>query len=114
MASKKKVAKRGSNKTPKVKILIELSRRARREVEKLLRSSKAGTITKAELNTGLKQAEAPLKQMLVYITATLNDMSRLQKRARGKTIDLKDLNAKLDVMRKRVKRMLNHTNGLHH
>jgi hypothetical protein len=113
MASKKTVTKSGSNKAPKVRILIELSRRARREVEKLLRSSKAGTITESELNTGLKQAEVPLKQMLDYINATLDDMSKLLKRTHGKTIKSKELSTKLDVVRRRVKRMLNHTNGYH-
>jgi hypothetical protein len=113
MASKKTVTKKVSHKTPKVRILIELSRRARREVEKLLRSNKAGTITKSELNTGLKQAEVPLKQMLVYINATLDDMSKLLKRTQGQAINSKQLNIKLDVVRRRVKRMLNHTNGFH-
>ena len=113
MASKKTVTKKGSHKAPKVRILIELSRRARREVEKLLRSNKAGTITEAELSTGLKQAEVPLKQMLVYINATLNDMSKLLKRTQGQAMNSKQLNTKLDVVRRRVKRMLNHTNGFH-
>jgi hypothetical protein len=116
MASKNSVTKKASRKAPKTEILIKLSRRARREVEKLLKRSEAGTITHAELNAGLKEAEAPLKQMLDYITKTLEDMLRLQKRTRGTTIDLKDLNAKLKAVRKSVYRLLNHSGpgDLHH
>lgn len=114
MASKRSVTARGSHKAPKVKILIELSRRARREVEKLLRHSEAGTITNAELKTGLKHAEVPLRQMRDYINATLSDISKLLKRTQTSTITKRELNIKLDAMRKRVKRMLNHSNGFHH
>lgn len=113
MASKKTATKRATPKTPKVKVLIELSRRARREVETLLRRSEAGTITMAEMKAGLKQAEAPLKQMLGYINNTLDDVSKLLKRTESKTINLKEFNAKLNVVRKQVKGMLNHTNGFH-
>ena len=45
MASKKKVTKRAARKVPKVKVLIQLSRRAKREIDKLLKGSKTGTIT---------------------------------------------------------------------
>ena len=114
MASKRSVTARGSHKAPKVKILIELSRRARREVEKLLKGSETGTITNAELNAGLKEAEVPLQQMRDYIDATLSDMSKLMKRTQASTITKKELNIKLDAMRKRVKRMLNHSNGYRH
>jgi hypothetical protein len=114
MASKKSVTKKGSHKVPKIKILIELSRRARREVDKLFKRSEAGTITNAEMNTGLKEAETPLKQMRDYIDTTLSDMSKLLKRTEANTITKKQLNIKLNVVRKRVKRMLNHGNGMHH
>jgi hypothetical protein len=113
MASKRSVTERGSHKVPKVKILIELSRRARREVDKLFKRSEAGTITNAELNTGLKEAEVPLEQMRDYINTTLSDMSKLLKRSQTSTISKKELNIKLNVVRKRVKRMLNHSNGVH-
>ena len=83
-------------------------------MEKLLKHSEAGTITNAELNTGLKEAEVPLKQMLDYINTTLDDLSKLLKRTQASTITKKELNIKLNVVRKRVKRMLNHGNGYHH
>jgi hypothetical protein len=114
MASKKSVTKRGSHKVPKIKILIELSRRARRDVEKLLKRSEAGTITNAEMSTGLKEAEEPLEQMRDYINTTLSDMSKLLKLTQASTITKRELNIKLNVVRKRVKRMLNHGNGMHH
>jgi hypothetical protein len=114
MASKRSVTAKGSQKAPKVKILIELSRRAKREVDKLLKRSEAGTITNAELNTGLKEAEVPLRQMRDYIDATLSDMSKLLKRTRASTITEKQLNIKLYAVRKRVKLMLNHSNGMHY
>lgn len=114
MASKRSVTARGSHKAPKVKILIELSRRARREVEKLLRRSEAGTIDNVELTKGLKEAEVPLQQMRDYIDATLSDMSKLLKRTQASTITKKELNTKLNAVRKQVKRMLNHSNGFHH
>jgi chromosome condensin MukBEF complex kleisin-like MukF subunit len=114
MASKRSVTARGSHKVPRVKILIELSRRARREVEKLLKRSEAGTIDNAELKKGLKEAEVPLRQMRDYINATLSDMSKLLKRTQASTITEKELNTKLNAVRKQVKRMLNHSNGFHH
>jgi hypothetical protein len=113
MATKRSVTKKGSNKAPKFKILIQLSTRARREVEKLLKRSEAGTISNAQLNTGLKKAEAPLEQMLDYINATLSDMSTLLKGAQNSTMTKKQLNIKLIAVRKRVKLMINHSNNDH-
>jgi hypothetical protein len=109
MASKKKLTKSGSQ-TPKVRILIQLSRRAKAEVVKLFKRTKAGTITKEELNTGLQKVEAPLKQMLNYINATLDDLSRL-KRDQTRTLATTDLKIRLRQVGKRVKRMFNHGNG---
>ena len=111
MASKKTVAKKRSPKDPKVKILIELSRRARREVDKLLKQSIAGTIDSAELNMGLNEAEAPLKQMLDYVKTTLSDLSQLQKLSLTRTLSKKQLNTKLKAVRRRMKLMSNHGNG---
>jgi len=114
MAAKRSVKPRETHKIPKVKILIELSRRARREVDKLLRRSEAGTITSADLNAGLKEAEVPLQLMRNYIDSTLSDMSKLLKLARASSISKREMNIKLNIVRKRVKRMLNHGNGMHH
>ncbi len=58
-------------------------------MDKLLKRSEAGTITNAELNTGLKDAEVPLRQMRDYIDATLSDISKLRKRTRASTITKK-------------------------
>lgn len=114
MASKRKVAAKVSNKVPKVKILIELSRRARREIDKLVRRSEAGTITNVEVSRGLKEAEVPLQQMRDYIDTTLSDVASLLKRAQASTITKKQMDIKLIAVRKQVKRMLNHENGFHH
>ena len=108
MASKKTVTKKGSHKAPKVKVLIQLSRRAKRELDKLLKRSEAGTITKGQLNTGLKEVAAPLKQMLDYIDVTLDDLSKLQKLNAIKTIATKQLNVDLQEIHRSVSRMLNH------
>jgi hypothetical protein len=114
MASKKTVTKRGAHKAPKVKVLIQLSRRAKREADKLLKRSKAGTITKEQLNTGLKEVAAPLKQMLDYIDATLDNVSKLQKRTAVRTITTKQLNIDLRKIDRGVNRMLNHEGPSHH
>jgi hypothetical protein len=114
MASKKTIKKTGSHEVPKVKILIELSRRAEREVKTLLKRSEAGTITNAELNTGLKEVAAPLKQMLDYIEATLEDVSKLQKRTELKTITTKQLSTDLHEIDRSVNLMLDHGDFPHH
>jgi hypothetical protein len=103
MASKKKVA------TPEFRIIIELSRRSTHEVKKLLKQLEAGAISKAELNTGLTKVEAPIKQMLDYIDAILDDVSKL-KRAQAGKIATKALEADLVEVGKRLKLMYNHWN----
>ena len=107
MASKKTATKRVSHKAPKVKVLIQLSKRAKRELDKLLKRSKAGTITKGQLNAGLKDVAAPLKQMLDYVDVTLDDLSKLQK-LDVKTSTTKQLNLDLQEIHRSVSRMLNH------
>jgi len=115
MASKKTVTKRAARKVPKVKVLIQLSRRAKREMDKLLKGSKTGTITQRQLNTGLKEVAAPLKQMLKYIDATLDGVSKLQKRTAASSISPKQLNTKLLELDSGVNRMLDHSyNSGHH
>jgi phage shock protein A len=103
MASKKKVT------IPKFKVLTRLSERAVAEVVKLFRRTKAGTITKEELNAGLQKVEEPLKQMLNYIDGTLDDLARL-KRDQTKTFATKELKIQLKEIGKRVKRMANWSN----
>jgi hypothetical protein len=106
MASRKKVAKRRSQKTPKNQILIKLSRRAMREAKALLKRSEAGPITKANLSSALKQLEVPLQLMVGYISTTLKDVSKLRTGAgAGNKAKLK---IELKEVGKKVNRMLDH------
>lgn len=67
MASKKTVARSGSDKRRDAEIVLELSKRAKAEVAKLLKRNQAGTITRAQLETGLEEVEERLKRMLGMI-----------------------------------------------
>lgn len=113
MVSKKKVPAKRSNKVPKSKILIELSRRARREIDKLVRRSEAGTLTDVEASTGLKETKVTLQEMRDYIDTALSDVSNLLERTDTSLITSKQLKIKLIAVRKQVKRMLWHGNGDH-
>lgn len=67
MASKKTVAKSGLGRRRQAQNVLALSRRAKAEVAKLLSRNQAGTITRAQLDTGLEEVEARLKRMLGMI-----------------------------------------------
>jgi hypothetical protein len=67
MASKRTVTSTGSDKRRDAKAVLKLSRRADAEVAKLLKRNKAGTITRVELNTGLKEVEHRLYRMMVFL-----------------------------------------------
>jgi hypothetical protein len=68
MASKKSTAKRGPGDRRMTKSeLKRLSREAKAEVTRLLRSSRAGAITRAEMDTGLREVQGQLKQMWFFI-----------------------------------------------
>jgi len=68
MASKRSTTKRESDDRGTTKSdLKQLSREAKAEVTRLLQRSRAGTITRAELDTGLREVQAQLKQMWVFI-----------------------------------------------
>lgn len=68
MASKRSTTKRGPGDPGMTKSeLKQLSRAAKAEVTRLLQRSRAGTITRTELDTGLKEVQAQLKQMWVFI-----------------------------------------------
>jgi hypothetical protein len=67
MASKKTVAKSGSDKRRDAKTVLELSKKAKAEVAKLLKRNQAGTVTREELETGLEELEEQLEQMLGMI-----------------------------------------------
>jgi len=47
--------------------LKRLSREAKAEVTRLLQRSRAGTITRAELDTGLREVGTQLEQMWFFI-----------------------------------------------
>ena len=47
--------------------MLKLSRRAKAEVAKLLKRNEAGTITRAQLDTGLEELEEQLKQMIHFV-----------------------------------------------
>jgi hypothetical protein len=66
MASKKKsVASTYS--TKRAKEAMALSRRAKAEVEMLLKRDRAGSLTRGKLETGLKEVDGRLKRMLWLI-----------------------------------------------
>ena len=67
MASKRTVGRRGSEKRPDAKDVLKLSRRAKAEVEKLLKRNLAGTITRTQLDTGLEEIDEELKQMIHFV-----------------------------------------------
>jgi hypothetical protein len=68
MASKRSTTKRGPGGRGTTKSELEqLSREAKAEVTRLLQRSRAGTITRIELDTGLKEVQARLREMWVFI-----------------------------------------------
>ena len=68
MASKRGTTKRGPGDRGTTKSeLKRFSREAKAEVTRLLRRSRAGTITRTELDTGLREVRTQLKQMWVFI-----------------------------------------------
>jgi hypothetical protein len=67
MASKRTAARQGSGKRREAETVLKLSRRAKAEVAKLLRRNQAGTITREQLKTGLKEVDERLKRMLAHI-----------------------------------------------
>ena len=71
MASKKNVARRGSGKRRDAEIVLELSRRAKAEVTRLLKDNRGGTVGRRELDTGLKEVEQRLKRMMVHVQRIL-------------------------------------------
>jgi len=67
MASKRTAARRGSDKHREAEAVLKLSVRAKAEVAKLLRRNQAGTITRAQLETGLEEVEERLKRMFLLV-----------------------------------------------
>ena len=68
MASKRSSTKRGPDDRGTTKSdLKQLSRNAKAEVARLLQRSRAGTITRGELDTGLREVRDQLQQKWVFI-----------------------------------------------
>jgi hypothetical protein len=67
MASKRTVAGKGPDKRREAETVFKLSQRAKAEVAKLLKRNQDGTITRAQLETGLYEVEEQLKRMLGMI-----------------------------------------------
>lgn len=67
MASKKTVAKSGSDQRRDAKTVLALSKKAKAEVAKLLKRNQDGTITRAQLETELEEVEDQLERMLGMI-----------------------------------------------
>lgn len=71
MASKSNVRRRRSDKRGKAEKVLELSRDAEAEAAKLLKGSQRGTITKVELNTGLRELDTRLKRIMHLVLRIL-------------------------------------------
>jgi hypothetical protein len=71
MASKKTVARSESVERVKAETVLELSRKAKSEVAKLLKRNRAGTITRVRLDTGLKEVKKRLKVMTHFVRQLL-------------------------------------------
>jgi hypothetical protein len=67
MASKKGRKSKGLDERRDAKSVLKLSRRAQAEVAKLLKRNQSGTITRAELETGLEEVEERLKVMILFM-----------------------------------------------
>jgi hypothetical protein len=63
MASKKTVKRSGFKQGQELERVRKISRRARTEVARLLKRNQSGTITRVQLQTGLKEVKEQLKQM---------------------------------------------------
>jgi hypothetical protein len=71
MASKSNVRRRRSDKRGKAEKVLELSRDAEAEAAKLLKGSQRGTITKVELNIGLRELDTRLKRIMHLVLRIL-------------------------------------------
>lgn len=107
MAARTKVAKKRPQTTPTTKIVITLSKRARQEANALFKESERGTITKAQLSTGLRQLEVPLQQMVGYISTAAKDVAKL--RTEVNAFGPAKLKIELKKVKKKVNRLLDHT-----
>jgi hypothetical protein len=72
MDAKRKIAtRRAALKRRKAQDVLRLSKKAKRELAKLLRRDRAGTITRVELQTGLKEIYQDVTSMTHFVRASL-------------------------------------------
>jgi hypothetical protein len=71
MASRKNITRRESDHRREAETVLDLRKRAEEVAAKLLKQSQAGTITRMELKTGLKEIEKRLKRMHILINKIL-------------------------------------------
>ena len=71
MASKRTVTRTTTEKREKAKAALRLAKRAQVELDKLLKRDQAGTISREELETELKEIYENLKRMHMFILASL-------------------------------------------
>jgi glucose-6-phosphate-specific signal transduction histidine kinase len=69
MESKKTAKKKAVKKSSKV--VLEVSLKAQKEVRKLLKQDRAGSLTRKKLETGLEEIEDYLKVMEIHIHSSL-------------------------------------------
>ena len=60
-----------NEKRRKAKAALKINQKARTELAKLLKRDQAGTITRAKLDTGLKEIHEDLQMMLRFVRASL-------------------------------------------
>lgn len=66
MRSKRSIPKKGAN-TRVALYSLELSRRAKAEVQALVKRSQAGTLNRVQLKSGLKEVDERLERLLAMI-----------------------------------------------
>ena len=66
MASKRTIRRKRRDGVPARETVRELSRKALAEVATLLKCNQIGTITRLELNTGLKEVKERLKRIMIH------------------------------------------------
>jgi hypothetical protein len=66
MASKRTVPRKRSGKRGSLKTVRKLTRSARTDLARLLQRNQAGTITRVELDTGLKEVKRRLERLMFF------------------------------------------------
>ena len=66
MASKKTATRKTSDRSPQLKEVRALAKKARDDIAELLADEKAGTITRRELTTGLEEVQERLSRIMIF------------------------------------------------